>query len=322
MPTSRAARAAAAGAVALAAAALQVRADTRRAERDHPPQGRFIHAGGVRLHAFDSGSDRPPVVLLHGNAVTAEDWLASGVFGALARHHRVLAFDRPGYGYSERPRDRAWTAEAQAEVLAEAFRRLGLRRPVVVGHSWGALVAVALGLDHRADVAGLVLASGYHFPTARADVVVFSPPAVPVLGDLLRHTVAPLLGRLILPGMVRAMFAPMPVPPAFRAAVPPPIMLRPGQIKAAAEDAASMTARVAQAAPRYGELARLPVTILAGAEDQVVDVGRHSRRLHQLLPGSRLHVVPGLGHMVHHGAPELVAEAAARMAAPAEALAA
>jgi pimeloyl-ACP methyl ester carboxylesterase len=310
MATSRATIALAATAAALAATALQVRADARRAERAHPPRGRFVGAGGVRLHYLgDAGAGGPPVVLIHGNAVTAEDWAASGVFDLVAQRHRVVAFDRPGYGYSERPRDRLWTAEAQAAVFAEAFARLGIERPVVVGHSWGALVAVALGLDHPEAVSGLVLASGYHFPTARADVAVFSPPAVPVLGDVVRYTVGPLLGRLIAPKMVRDMFAPAAVPPRFTEAVPVPIMLRPWQIKASAEDAATMTPRTMAVAERYGELGRLPVSIVAGSEDRVVDVGRQSARLHEALPHSELRVVPGLGHMVHHGAPGMVADA-------------
>jgi pimeloyl-ACP methyl ester carboxylesterase len=248
-------------------------------------------------------------VLLHGNAVTAADFMASGVLDRLAVRHRVVAFDRPGYGYSERPRDRLWTAEAQAAVFADAFGRLGLVRPVVVGHSWGALVAVALGLDHAQAVSGLALLSGYHYPTARADVVLFSPPAIPVIGDLIRYTVGPLAGRLIAPPMIRRMFEPAPVPPAFLDAVPIPIMLRPSQIKASAEDAASMTPRAAMVEERYGELRRLPVLIAAGSEDRIVDVGRHSGRLHHDLPHSRLLTLPGLGHMVHHGAPDLIADA-------------
>lgn len=302
-----------ASAAVLAATAIQATADAKRAEREHPPRGLFLDAGGIRLHHVSAG-EGPPVVLLHGNAVTAEDWLASGVFARLAARHHVVAFDRPGYGYSERPRDRIWGAEAQAAVLAEAFARLGLGKPVVVGHSWGALVAVALGLDHPDAVSGLVLAGGYHYPTARADVAVFSPPAVPVLGDVIRYTAGPLVGRAIAPAMIRRMFAPRPVPGAFLEAVPVGLMLRPWQIKASAEDAASMTPRAAIAAPRYRELGRVPVAILAGAEDGIVDVGRHSVRLHHDVPGSELRVLPGLGHMVHHGAPDIVASAVARVA--------
>ncbi|GGC71754.1 alpha/beta hydrolase [Siccirubricoccus deserti] len=319
MAPSRAAIALAATAVVLAAAALQVRASARRAERKHPPRGRFIKARGIRLHYLEGGrTDAPPVVLLHGNAVRAEDWIASGVFDLVAERHRVLAFDRPGYGYSERPRDRLWTAEAQAAVLAEAFARLGVERPVVVGHSWGALVAVALGLDHPKAVSGLVLASGYHFPTARADVAIFSPPAIPIIGDVVRYTVGPLLGRLIAPKMIKTMFAPASVPPSFTEAIPIPMMLRPSQIRASAEDAATMTPRAAAVAERYGELRRMPVSIVVGAEDKIVDVERQSARLHRALPHSDFHIVPGLGHMVHHGAPELVAAVVEAAAAAAE----
>lgn len=310
------------GAAVLAAGtALQVNAAARRAERAHPPRGRFIEVGGVRLHYLEMGREAgqgagAPVVLLHGNGVTAEDWAASGVMDRLAARRRVVSFDRPGYGYSTRPRGMTWGAEEQAALFVEAFARLGLGRPVVVGHSWGALVAAALGLDHRAAVSGIVLASGYHYPTARTDVVAFSPPAVPVLGDVIRYTAAPLAGRLIGPELVRKMFAPQPVPPAFAAAVPLPIMLRPWQIRAAAEDAATMTPRAAEVADRYGELAGLPVAILAGAADQVVDPGRHSVRLHHELPASVLHLVPGVGHMVHHAAPGLLVDAIERIGVP------
>jgi len=307
-------------AAVLGGLALQSNAAAKRVERENPPRGHFLEAGGIRLHYLARGEgDAPPVVLLHGNAVRAEDWVASGVFDALARTRRVVAFDRPGYGFSDRPRDRIWGAEAQAEVFAEAFGRLGLQRPVVVGHSWGAMVVAALGLDFPDVVSGLVLASGYHYPTARVDVAVFSPPALPVLGDVVRYTVGPLVGGLIAPPMVKRMFQPLPVPPRFEAAVPIPMMLRPSQIKASAEDAATMTPRAYSVHERYAELGRMPVAILAGAEDRIVDVGRHSERLHGDVPGSTLRVVPGVGHMVHYAARELVVEAVDEVSGTAEA---
>jgi pimeloyl-ACP methyl ester carboxylesterase len=160
-----------------------------------------------------------------------------------------------------------------------------------------------------------VLAAGYHFPTARADVVAFSPPAFPLLGDILRYTVSPLVGRLVAPKMIKTMFAPAPVPAPFTDAVPISMMLRPSQIRASAEDAATMTPRAAAARRRYSELTRLPITILAGAEDQVVDAERQSARLHEVLPHSNLRIASGLGHMIHHGAPGMFADAVEAVAA-------
>ena len=156
----------------------------RKTEREHPPTGRFVTVDGVRLHYLEKG-EGSPVVLLHGNVVTAEDFQTSGVLDLLARRHRVIAFDRPGFGYSDRPHGSAWSARAQADLLRDAFVILGINRPVVLGHSLGAAVALALALNHPDDVRGLVLLSGYYYPTLRADVLLSSPPAIPILGDLL-----------------------------------------------------------------------------------------------------------------------------------------
>jgi Alpha/beta hydrolase family len=99
----------------------------------------FVKAEGVRLRYIERGTGSPPVVLLHGDGSMVEDFATSGLVDLVAERHRVVAFDRPGYGGSDRPRDRAWTPEAQAALLAGAFARLGIGRPIVVGHSWGTL---------------------------------------------------------------------------------------------------------------------------------------------------------------------------------------
>jgi pimeloyl-ACP methyl ester carboxylesterase len=158
--------------MALAGSALLSHYKAKQAERRHPPRGRFVTAGGVRLHYIEAGRG-PSVVLLHGNGAMAEDFLISGVFERAAQKYRVIALDRPGFGYSERPRGRKWSASAQAAILPQALRLLGIDRAIVVGHSWGTLVALALALDHPRLVSGLVLASGYYFPTPRADVALF-----------------------------------------------------------------------------------------------------------------------------------------------------
>ena len=101
------------------------------------------------------------------------------------------------------------------------------------------------------------------------------------------------------------MFAPVPVPPQFFETLPREMMVRPGQIRANAEDAVFMIPAAAGFRKRYGQLS-MPVRLLAGAEDKIVDPQAHSMRLQQELPASRLTVVPGAGHMVHYAVPELV----------------
>jgi pimeloyl-ACP methyl ester carboxylesterase len=307
-PKTRSAGTAAAfaGATALAALALANHLLARRAERRHPPRGSFLVVDGVRLHYTDRGQGSP-VVLIHGNAVSGDDWETSGVAELLARTHRVIIFDRPGFGHSERPRGRLWTAAQQAELLHKALRQLDVERPVLVGHSWGTIVALALAERHQADTAGLVLLSGYYFATLRPDVALVVPGALPILGDLLRHTVSPLLGWLQMPLLKWAMFSPARVPARFQAEYSPAMALRPSQIRATSMDGALMIPGALALRGDYKNLA-LPVVIIAGDGDKVV-FKRRAERLRDSIRGSELQVVKGAGHMVHHLAPRQVARA-------------
>ena len=110
-----------------------------------------------------------------------------------------IAIDRPGFGHSERPRSTIWTPQAQADLMAAALKQLAVPRAIVLGHSWGTFVALALAVKYPQQVQALVLASGYYYPNARADVVILSPPAIPLIGDVLSHTLSPLLSRLMWP---------------------------------------------------------------------------------------------------------------------------
>jgi pimeloyl-ACP methyl ester carboxylesterase len=298
-----------AGAIgALTAAAAVVARSTRETERAHPPTGRFLEIRGVKLYYTERGAG-PPVLLLHGNGVTAQDWEISGVLDGLAADHRVIAIDRPGFGYSERPRRSAWTPEQQAELIHAALAELNVERPVVVGHSWGTLVALALALDYPADVERLVLLSGYYFPSPRVDAMLQIAPATPLLGDVLRHTVSPIIGRLMAPMVIRQLFAPAPVPERF-AQFPFSMSLRPSQLRASAEEAALMVPSAALLQERYGEL-RLPVAIIAGSGDRIVDPSAQSNRLSRQIAGKDAQIISGAGHMVHYFAPERVVAAAA-----------
>jgi pimeloyl-ACP methyl ester carboxylesterase len=305
------------GALATAATAavgaLWVRHRARKAERDNPPVGRFVTVDGVPLHYVDRG-EGPAVVLLHGNAVLLQDFMASGLIDRLAERRRVIAFDRPGFGFSGRPRDRLWTAQAQGALIQRALTQIGVERPVVLGHSWGTLVALNMAVGDAADLRGLVLVSGYYYPTARADVALAAPAALPIVGDVLRYTVSPLSGRLLFKRTVQAMFAPVPIPDDFFESVAREMVLRPVQIRAEAEDAAFMIPAAAQLSARYSAL-QMPVSIFAGADDKIVDPEANSVRLHRAIPESTLLVAPEAGHMVHYAIAAEIADAIERMSA-------
>lgn len=225
----------------------------------------------------------------------------------LLKNHRVIIFDRPGFGHSERPHGRLWTADEQAELLHKALRQLKVERPVVVGHSWGAIVALALAARHQTDVAGLVVVSGYYFWTLRPDALLVTAGALPVIGDLLRYTVSPLLGWLQMPLLKWQMFSPAKVPERFQAEYSTAMALRPSQIRATSEDGALIIPGALALRDHYKHLT-LPVIIIAGDGDKVV-FKRRAEQLATCIPGSLLQIIKGAGHMVHHFAPQSVAVA-------------
>jgi len=301
----------AASAVALGALAVANYLMARRAERRHPPQGLFMTVDGVRLHYTDRG-DGSPVVLIHGNMVAGDDYTTSGLADMILRQgHRVIIFDRPGFGHSDRPRGRVWTADRQADLLQQALRRLGVARPVVVGHSWGAIVAMSMAVRHEAEIAGVVAVSGYYFWTLRPDVLLVGVGALPLIGDILRYTISPLLNWLLMPAVKRALFSPGAVPARFDARFSTAMAVRPSQIRATSEDGTLMIPGAIALRDGYKDLT-LPVVIIAGEGDKIV-FKRRAEQLRSAIKHSMLHVIKGAGHMVHYQATRQIAEAVEAM---------
>ena len=284
---------------ALAATALLNRHLAKKAEHDNPPAGQFLEIDGVRLHYVERGSGEP-LVLLHGNGSMIEDFVSSGLVDLAAKNYRVIIIDRPGFGHSSRPRNVIWTPDAQAQLIRRALERLGVSQAIVLGHSWGASVAVALGLKFPDMVRGLVLASGYYYPNPRPDVVALSAPAVPVVGDILGHTLSPIISRLMWPLMTAKIFGPKSAPAKFEQ-FPKEMALRPSQIRASAAESALMIPDAIYFANKYADL-KMPVVIVAGDDDRLIDSDTQSARLHSDVSQSAFHRVPKNGHMVHQTA--------------------
>ncbi len=149
-------------------------------------------------------------------------------------------------------------AGGAGEIASAGLSASWRRAPVVVAHSWATLVALAWALQAPQEVAGLVLSSGYYYPSRRLDVALATPGAVPLLGDVLNHTVSPPLTQLTLPGTWRKMFAPRRVPDRFSHRFPRALIPRPEQIRAMSQEGAIMVPSAAALRRHYGGI-QLPV---------------------------------------------------------------
>ena len=296
---------------ALATLAFANRHIAKKAVLDNPPAGRFLELNGVRLHYIERGSGAP-LVLLHGNGSMIQDFESSGLIDLAAKNYRVIVFDRPGFGHSDRPRDVVWTPDAQAELIKDAFARLKISNAIVLGHSWGASIAVALALKFPGLVRGLVLASGYYYPTIRADVVASAVPSLPLIGDILSHTLSPLISRAAWPMVMAKIFGPQSVPKKFEA-FPKEMALRPSQIRASAAEAAMMIPDAFRTRHQYADL-KMPVVIVAGDKDGLIDIDTQSARLHSDISQSSFHRLSGKGHMIQQTATDNLMSAISEVA--------
>jgi pimeloyl-ACP methyl ester carboxylesterase len=277
-----------------------------------PPSGRLIQVNGQQVHVHVEGSG-PDIVLIHGAGGNLRDYTFD-LMGRLSGSFRVTAFDRPGLGHSAALPGGAASPAEQAALLDAAAAQLGIGRAVVVGHSYGAAVAMAWALDRPQRVAAVVSMAGVVQPW-EGDVDAWYRVAGSRLGGALVVPVASALvserqARRILEGI----FAPNPVPQGYFDHIGMGFSTRPETIRENARQVRTLKPHVAAMAPRYAGLT-LPIEIIHGSADETVGLDIHSRPLAAQVPGARLTVLDGVGHMPHHARPEEAAAAIRRAAA-------
>lgn len=253
--------------------------------------------------------DGRPVVYIHGAVTTLEEGLV-GLGETLGAGHRLICIDRPGHGFSgaDATTGSAWR---QAALIRECINSLGVERPVFVGHSFGGAVALAYALQFPEAVAGVVALAPIAFPEPRLEQLIFGARTLPIAGPWLGQMARP-LDSVLLPLMWEGMFLPQAMTPAFRDSFPFALASRREQLVADGQDAALMAAGLSRSAMSYWRC-RVPVEVIQGDRDIVVNPLVHGRPLAALLPRGRFRSLPGLGHMAHHFVPEVVLDAIDRL---------
>lgn len=290
------------------AACASTRADPAAAvtaAKTHPPLGRIVQTSLGATHGLDQGrGDGPPVVLIHGASGNLRDW-SFAIAPRLAERRRVISFDRPGFGYSERRTEDGWRPELQARQLREATAAFGAEKPVIVGHSWGAAVALAWALEAPEAVSGVVAVSGVTMPwgglVPTLDAIGF--------GSLVAGLYTRRLTRTAETGgverFIQRAFRPQAPPDGYLDYVGAPLALRQETLEANAADLANTNPAVARLAEGYGDL-RVPVELMHGDADWLLDIEQHGQGAAAALANARLTPLPGVGHMAHHARPDVL----------------
>jgi len=285
----------------------------RKVEAALPPRGRFMEIDGERIHYVDTGGAGPTIVMIHGlggNLLHFDYSLAS----RLAAEFRLILVDRPGSGYSSRAAGADATLTAQAAAIGKLIRSLGLTRPLVVGHSLGGAISLALALDHPDCAGGVALLAPL---THAQDEVpaIFRRLAIrsSLVRNLVAWTLATPLGIRRGPAALKEVFAPEAVAPDFPLRAGGLLGLRPRAFYAASSDLVAINDALPGYIKRYRSL-ELPFGILFGTADRLLDFRTHGRAMKTSCPTLDLEYIDG-GHMLPMTAPDRCAALIRRVAA-------
>lgn len=261
---------------------------------------RFVRAGGLLWHVQTMGSG-PPLLLLHGAGAASHSW--RDMAPLLARDFSVIAPDLPGHGFTQTPPAEGLTLPGMARGVQALLQALGVTPTWIVGHSAGAAVALRMQLDAPSRGGGVISLNGALAPF-------------------------PGLAANLFPAMAKLLFVnPLAIQMfAWRAA-------RPGAVERLIESTGSRidqaglqhyatlfrtTGHVAGALgmmahwdlnPLRAEFSAIdfPLTLVAAEGDRAVPA-EVAYAVKNMVPGARVNVLPGLGHLAHEEAPERIAD--------------
>jgi len=271
-------------------------------EKENPPEGQFVQIDSLKIHYVEKGKG-VPIVLLHGVSSTLNDFTYSPVFEELSKTARVIVPDRPGYGYSERPKEIISPAD-QASILEKLLNQIEAKNPIVVGFSWSGSIAAAYGLQFPESTSGLVFINGATYPWPAPVDWIYKAGVKPILGSAIANFLFAPIGALVLDKNIEEVFWPG-APPKNYKNIPIDLIFRPNQFYSNAEDMVVLKPFLAEQSKSYSKI-KAPVSILVSEDDLIVSPTIHSKALNEAVANSQLTSIPNACHPLHHSHPKEV----------------
>jgi pimeloyl-ACP methyl ester carboxylesterase len=260
-----------------------------------PPRGRKVSVSGGELHLVESGQGRV-IVMLHGLTGNLHNFTYA-MTEPLSKDFRVIAIDRPGCGHSTRDSNEQARLPEQARMIAEFLALEGIEDALIVGHSLGGAVALAMALDYPERIGGLALIAPL---TGQQTKVPSAFKGISVADPVMRRLVAE---TLAIPGAIMngahvasVIFGPDAVPKDFSKRGGGLLSVLPSAYYTAATDIHAVPLDLASQVARYNEL-KLPIGMIYGDDDGVLKPATHIAAIREVRPDMELQMLENTGHM-------------------------
>ena len=270
---------------------------TEFAEKNVPIKGQVLDIAGFNLHGYIEGNGSQDIVFIHGSLSNLRDW----VFAARSiskRDNRFIYIDRPGFGYSERDNSE-WDAERQAEQARSYVKKFNAKNLILVGHSWGALVAMSWAAKYPEEVKGVISIAGLNMPFSGVSKIANDTGLFNLAYELYFTNVARKVESGSIEKFAGRMFKPQNIPKAYLDYLGSDLSRRLSSIKANKNDLVVASQALDKNFDVYNHM-KMPIEIIHGEKDFLLPIKSQAVAFNEVTPNSRLHMLPKVGHMAHH----------------------
>ena len=267
------------------------------AEKNVPAIGTILNVNGLRVHGYVEGNGSQDIVFIHGAFINLRDWVFAT--RSLSKFDsRLIFIDRPGFGYSERDEGK-WDAERQADLARSYVKNINGKNLILVGHSWGASVAMAWAAKFPEDVKGVVSIAGLNMPFSGVSKLANDTGLLRLAYELYFTSVAKRANSGSIEKFAGRMFQPQDIPTGYLDYVGSDLSRRRSTITANKNDLLIVSQALKQNFATYRRI-EMPVEIIHGKEDFLLPFKSQAVAFDEVIPHSRLHILPNVGHMAHH----------------------
>ena len=268
---------------------------TQKIKQSIPKFGKTTVLQDAQIHWYEAGQGRP-IIMLHGLAGNLRNFTYA-LTEKLDRDYRVIAIDRAGCGWSKRSKSESATLQEQARIISEFIEQEQIEKPLIVGHSLGGAIALALALEYKNQIAGLALICPVTQPVDKVpDIFRFLNIPSPFLRFFVAHTFSSFIGLLTRKNTFEIAFSPEPVSKNFSIRGGGDLALSSKAFIKTSEDLVYALSSAALLVGREQEL-DVPTKILFGEQDKIIDAKLHGEKFAKL-SGAKIKILSGKGHML------------------------